>query len=161
MRLRLVLFRHARAAPPSFGDDHERPLEPVGWREAAATARRLQALGWAPERILCSDARRTRETAEACAGAWPDLPPAEPTARLYEANRDVVAGVVASAAGSAATVWVIGHNPTMEELSERLSHRRVGLGTANAVLLELDADAWPEALARRWQFVDLVAPAAP
>jgi phosphohistidine phosphatase SixA len=58
-------------------------------------------------------------------------------------------------------VWVIGHNPTMEELTERLSHRRVGLGTAHAVLLELDADAWPEALARPWQFVDLVAPAGP
>lgn len=158
MRLRLVLLRHARAVPPAHGDDHERPLEPSGRREAAATARRLRALGWAPERILCSDARRTRETAEACAGEWPDLPVAEPSPQLYAATREVVADVVAGLSDAAATVWVIGHNPTMEELAERLAHLRVGLGTAHAVLLEIDADSWADALVRRWQLVEFVAP---
>lgn len=158
MRLRLVLLRHARAVPP-IRDDHERSLDPTGWREAAATARRLRALGWAPDRILCSDARRTRETAEACAGEWPELPPAEPTPRLYAADPPAVAELVARTADAIATLWLIGHNPTMEELAGQLGRLRVGLGTADAALLEIDAASWAEAMTRRWQFVELVGPA--
>lgn len=157
--LRLVLFRHARAAPTQRGgSDHERPLDADGWREAEDTARGLKALGAAPDRVLCSDARRTCETHAACSRVWPDLPPAEPSRDLYGADPIELLDLLATGLDAEPVAWVIGHNPTMEQLVTALSGRYVGMGTAHAALLELDAETWADARGGTWRLVDIVTP---
>jgi len=59
---RLILIRHgAAAAQTATGEDRERALTPEGRRAIAKLAPRLATIG-APDAILCSPARRTRET---------------------------------------------------------------------------------------------------
>src|SRR6266851_4698449 len=59
---RLVLLRHAKSAWPDVAD-HERPLARRGRRDAPVAGRWLRAAGRAPDRVICSTARRAREIA--------------------------------------------------------------------------------------------------
>ena len=66
----LVLLRHAKADNPFGMADADRPLTERGLRDARAAGRWLaqQAL---PELVLCSPARRTRQTWQAVAEQLP------------------------------------------------------------------------------------------
>ena len=65
----LILLRHAHAEPSSAGQaDLDRPLSPEGLAEAEAAGRWLAEKGLVPDCVLCSPARRTRETLEAVLG---------------------------------------------------------------------------------------------
>lgn len=59
---RLVVLRHAKSAWPDDGADHERPLAPRGRRSAPAAGRRLREADCVPDLVVCSTARRTRQT---------------------------------------------------------------------------------------------------
>src|ERR1700735_1567796 len=59
---RLILLRHAKSAWPDDVPDHDRPLASRGRRDAPAAGRWLRKSGYVPDRVLCSTARRTRET---------------------------------------------------------------------------------------------------
>ena len=60
---RLVLLRHFKSSWPEPGiPDCDRPLAPRGQRDAIAMAEAMVTHDLVPERILCSPARRTRET---------------------------------------------------------------------------------------------------
>ncbi|HZI98950.1 MAG TPA: histidine phosphatase family protein, partial [Actinomycetales bacterium] len=59
---RLLLIRHAKAAPDDDGGDHGRGLTARGRRDAAAIGRWLADNDLVPDLVLCSDARRARET---------------------------------------------------------------------------------------------------
>src|SRR3984885_4023586 len=70
----LILLRHAKSAWPDDVPDHERPLAPRGRRDAPAAGDWLHRSGYVPDRVLCSTARRARETwqlAEEKLGARP------------------------------------------------------------------------------------------
>ncbi|MFN8902947.1 MAG: SixA phosphatase family protein, partial [Lysobacteraceae bacterium] len=59
----LILLRHAHAEPAAPGQaDADRALSLRGQAEAEAAARWLKSEGLLPARVLCSPARRTRET---------------------------------------------------------------------------------------------------
>lgn len=118
---RLYLLRHAKSSwkEPELAD-HDRPLAGRGRRAAKAIARHLREREIVPELVLCSTAKRARETLE---GIEPALgrgairvedglygaAPADLLARLHE-----IAPRVAS-------VMVIGHNPGLEELVHLLA----------------------------------------
>lgn len=117
----LYLLRHAKS---SWGDpalaDRERPLAPRGLRDAAALAKHLDRERISPELLLCSSARRARET---LAGILPgladeavirieDLLYAASAAELLARARAVPAGV--------RSAMIIGHNPGLEELASQL-----------------------------------------
>src|SRR5918996_5979084 len=60
---RLYLLRHAKSSwdDPTLAD-HDRPLAPRGRRAAKVMAKHLHRNGIAPELVLCSGSRRTRQT---------------------------------------------------------------------------------------------------
>lgn len=62
---RLVLMRHGDAAQPGGAGDVDRPLTERGRREAAAAGAWIDAHVGTVDQVLCSIARRTRETVEA------------------------------------------------------------------------------------------------
>ena len=69
--IRLVLVRHAKSdwGDPSL-DDHDRPLNDRGIRDAPRMARKLAETDFRPEVILSSTALRARTTAEAFAAEF-------------------------------------------------------------------------------------------
>src|SRR5215469_3499581 len=83
----LLLMRHAAAAGKGAGGgDRERPLTPDGKRAARLLGRRLRADRISPDHILCSPARRARETLDGLSEALDALPPADFDEALYLAD---------------------------------------------------------------------------
>jgi phosphohistidine phosphatase len=113
----LLLLRHAKSDYPPGVADHERPLAPRGIREAALAGDWLRAHAPAVDAVLCSTARRTRETLER---TRIDAP-VEFVDRLYESTPGTVIDEINRVAsrfdGDVSTLLVIGHEPTMSALS--------------------------------------------
>lgn len=119
----IYLLRHAKALGARPGTaDRERALAGEGWREARAIAAALQSRAWRPARIVCSPARRTRETLQAIAEAV-DAAAAVFAEVLYTGDtEDYVAAI--RGAGDADSVMLIGHNPAIEGAATLLSGSR-------------------------------------
>lgn len=117
---RIFLLRHAQAAWPAPGEsDFDRTLDEKGRVEASILAGMVAGKGYLAERILCSGARRCRETAEAVSRAFGREFPIETSAELYHGMTDSYLGVIAANA-QAESLMIVGHNPTIEELLETL-----------------------------------------
>ena len=123
---RLILLRHAKAAPASGGvKDFERPLTERGRRETVAVARDLDREGFAPDLALVSSARRAKETWAHAAQLFPQAD-VELRAGLYEAPPGAILDEIGSVAHRAQTLVVVGHNPGLQELAVTLVQRSGG-----------------------------------
>jgi phosphohistidine phosphatase len=113
---RLILMRHAKTEPWTEGiDDFGRALIPQGHDDAKRMAEELVALGWSPERILVSSARRARETcAEVAAVVSGEK--VRPMESLYLTGVKGIAEAVTQN-DRAATLMVIGHNPGLHDFA--------------------------------------------
>jgi phosphohistidine phosphatase len=160
MTRRLAVMRHAKSSwDAGVADDHARPLNDRGRRDAPRIADRLYGLGWTPQRVVSSDAARTVETWERMAARFPAPIEVLPTRRLYHAGGDAFAEVIGEQPDALHTLLVLGHNPGWEEVARRLSGLPIGLGTATAVLLQSDGDGrWADHLQRQWDLVDVLRP---
>jgi phosphohistidine phosphatase len=122
----LVLLRHAKAEAAADKPDIDRRLSSRGHADSAAAGAWLGAQGHRPELVICSPARRTRQTWHAIAVALSEsMPePPRPTVRyeiaLYNGTATDLLGLVHGVAAEIASVLLIGHNPTVSQLSALL-----------------------------------------
>lgn len=145
--IQLVLARHAKSDWADEGlDDHDRPLNDRGRRDAPAVARAVLRAGVRPEVLLSSTALRARETAAVFARTFD----AEVTeqAELYLAEPEQL-WAAARAAGSD-EVMVVAHDPGMSALVSRLADRDVRMVTCAVAVF-----TWHDGT---WDDVDAVAP---
>ncbi len=118
---RLILMRHGKAERhAASGGDFERALADSGRADAAVMGRLLAMTGLAPDLMLVSSARRTRETAEQVSASFPKAR-VEHLRDLYHADPEEIVQAIEDVEGSAATVMVVGHNPGMHELALNLA----------------------------------------
>ncbi|MCB1383442.1 MAG: histidine phosphatase family protein [Notoacmeibacter sp.] len=124
---RVYLLRHARAAFPQPGmRDFDRPLEKDADDDAEALGIAMRANGQRPDSVVCSSARRTRETWDHVAqGLELDPDMAEFSDTLYCTDASGYIDVIRSRAGQE-SVMLIGHNPMLEEVAHSLSGRGNG-----------------------------------
>lgn len=119
---RLYLWRHAKARWAEPGDrDFDRALKKSGRADAEAMAGMMAANGYVPSLVLCSTARRTRETWEVAAPTFPDaeLVYAE---TLYSTDSAGYLDIVRER-GRGDALAVVGHNPMIEDLAIVLAGR--------------------------------------
>ena len=81
----LFVLRHAKSSWDDPGlDDHDRPLAPRGQRAVKLLGEHLRDRGVEPDQVLCSSARRTRETLAGvnptAASGWSSASSTAPTA---------------------------------------------------------------------------------
>lgn len=128
----LVLLRHAKAEQPHGLADFDRPLSARGHADAAAAGAWLARQALVPELTLCSPAKRTRQTWHGVAVALADAASSTggPTVRyepaLYSGGWRQLVDLVRQAGGEVGTVLVIGHNPTVSEVSATLAEGAAG-----------------------------------
>ena len=91
---RLLLLRHAKAAPLTLEDDFERTLTESGRADALRVGQWLAGHNLVPDRCLFSGAARTRETYEIVASAFPREIEAVEQNALYEATRFLILGLL-------------------------------------------------------------------
>ncbi|PWK92606.1 SixA phosphatase family protein [Fulvimonas soli] len=112
----LILLRHAEALPATAGDgDRARPLSARGRQEAEAAGRWLHGHGLRIDRVLCSPAARTRQTAELALAAAAQPLAAQLAEEIYDATPGELLALLDLHA-DAGTVLLVGHNPGVERL---------------------------------------------
>lgn len=121
----LILLRHAHAEAAAAGqDDVDRPLSRQGQAEAEAAGQWLKSHGYLPDRVVCSSARRARETLEQVLSVIGYIEQRQEP-RIYEATPgDLMA--VADEHKELSRVLLVGHNPGFEQLAALLSSGQSG-----------------------------------
>jgi phosphohistidine phosphatase len=148
---RLYLLRHAKSSWKDTSlPDHDRPLAGRGRRAAKAIARHLREQDLEPQLVLCSTARRARETLERIQPAL-GAATVELEHDLYAASADALLERLRRVPDGVASVMLIGHNPGLQDLALDLarSPRTVGelatkFPTAALATLEVPASNWHE-----------------
>jgi phosphohistidine phosphatase len=120
--LHLMLFRHAKSSWTDPGlDDHDRPLNPRGQKSAPLIGRFMRNQKLTPELVLCSPARRARETWKLASAELRTAPRLLVEDALYDfGNGGRILDTVRAKADTAQSVMVVGHNPSIERLAQRL-----------------------------------------
>ena len=155
---KLVLFRHAKSAWPEGVADHERPLAPRGQRDAPVMGRWLREAGCTPDQVVCSTARRARETWQLAQTGLGMTPPVTFEPGVYEEAAAGLLALIRRTPATVGTLLVIGHNPAIEELGlmlaappgagaaprpdDALEWMRMKFPTAAIAVLEF-GEAWP------------------
>lgn len=144
----LLLLRHAKAGVGA--PDRDRRLTGRGRRQAAAAGRYLAAEGLLPGLVICSDARRTRETLDGL--ALGEGPAVQFTPELYDGHvAELLALVRGVGPAEVSRVLMIGHNPTISDAGRHLAGEgepaalsRLGLGmpTSGLAVLKFEAADW-------------------
>ncbi len=118
----LVLLRHAKADRPNGVADIDRPLTDRGHADSAAAGAWLAKQGHAPDLVLCSPSKRTRQTwhSVVVAAALSSAPTVRYERDIYDGGADELLKVVQSADPAARVVVLIGHNPSISSLSQLL-----------------------------------------
>ena len=118
----LFLLRHAKS---SWDDseliDHDRPLAPRGRRAVRLITEHLGREGVTPSLVLCSSARRARETLEGIAPALGEAIPVQIERELYAASDGRLLERLRAVDDGVESVMLIGHNPGVEQLALSLA----------------------------------------
>jgi phosphohistidine phosphatase len=144
----LIVMRHAKAGELPGGPDFERALRPRGLRDSASAGRWLAGRGLYPGLVLCSAARRTRQTWQQLSGtlvadsAGPG-PEFVAEQRLYGADSEDVAELVRETSDDIAIVLYIGHNPAAAELVQLLTGAEPAFPTAAIAVIGVRS-GWPQ-----------------
>jgi phosphohistidine phosphatase len=114
----VLLLRHAKSSwdDPALSD-HDRPLAPRGRRAAGLIGSHLRDQDLAIALVLCSSARRTRETLELVEPGGEVRIEDE----LYGASADQLLDRLRRVPEQAGAVLLVGHNPAIGELAVSLS----------------------------------------
>jgi phosphohistidine phosphatase len=158
---RLILMRHAKSSwDDDKLEDHARPLNKRGMRDAPRVADALIERGWRPDLILSSDAMRTRQTWALMAPRFQLELPVRWLPTLYHGDVDAARNALREAPSDAHTILLLGHNPGLEATLNAFCGKHKRLTTANAALLVAQAASWAELVeeVEGWLLVDILRP---
>jgi len=150
----LYLMRHAKS---DWGDytlpDHERPLNERGCEAAAKMGAYFDTNGISPALILCSTAKRTRETLDILISNSGITAPTEYCADIYEASVQTLMSLIKDKGANNSSLLMIGHNPGFHMLGLELSKPSEGnayqkllhrLPTGALMEIEFDGETFSE-----------------
>lgn len=133
--MQLHLLRHAKTNQVSpTGKDFDRELLPRAFEQITELKQYFAARPIAPKYILCSTAKRTRQTLAELQALWPN---AQMLFRdeLYLASKQEILSVIC-ALNTPEEILVVGHNEGLSELAIYLSDQAIWLKTCGLVSLE-------------------------
>jgi phosphohistidine phosphatase len=123
MKKQLFLLRHAKSSWKDLSlPDHDRPLNKRGRKAAAAMRRLFRSEGVNPDLICVSSAVRTMQTLEVLE-PWDEQPEVKVENALYLATAPQILERLRAVPDSTRAVFVIGHNPGLQELAVLLISR--------------------------------------
>jgi len=162
---RVFLLRHAKSSWVDSGlADHDRPLAPRGRRATKLLREHLRHESVAPAVVLCSSARRARETLEGIAPALAEEVPFRIERELYASSAQQLLERLRTLDDEAESVMLIGHNPGLERLAlslsgsgEPLAAMRRKYPTGALATLEF-AGSWSELAAGSAELTGFVTP---
>jgi len=160
---RLILLRHAKSDWPDV-PDRDRPLAKRGRRDAPVVGRWLRDQGYLPDTVICSAARRTRQTWELVAPELGGSPSVTFERRAYAASAMSLLYLVRELPATSWTALLIGHNPGVAELATSLAQppdhddAPIRFPTAAVAVLDVSGD-WAGLSPGQARLLDYTTPA--
>ena len=139
----LIVMRHAKAGELPGGPDVERALRPRGCKNASAAGQWLAGRGLLPDLVLCSHARRARQTWQYVSAELASLPEVNSDPRLYDADARELLEICGGSVRGERGVMCGAHTPGSAERAELLGGRPVDFPTAAIAIVGLSA-LWPD-----------------
>jgi len=154
----LFVMRHGKSDWSAGRADHDRPLNQRGRDAAAAMGLALARMGDVPDLVISSSARRALTTARlaAEAGSW-DCP-IEWTDALYGTSARGALEALLGVDPKAASVMLVGHQPTWGALVAELTGAAVAMKTATVAKIELYLRDWVDIGLARGELLYLLQP---
>jgi len=152
---KLFLIRHAKSSWANIDlDDFDRPLNSRGKRDAPAMAKRLKAKGVFPDMIVTSAAKRARKTAQKFAKVLGyDKNKIYSLEKLYGCSEKTLLEVLKNTDDKVKVLFLIGHNPELNELAEYLVGFDENIVTSGVVSIDFDVAKWDDISANNAKFV--------
>ncbi len=152
---RLTLIRHAKSSWEDHDlSDFERPLFPRGIKATPKMAQYLLSENLLPDLVFCSPARRTKETYSRLQRVIASDVDVNYDRSIYSAGMgEGILNLLKTMDPAEDHIWVVGHNPAMQELSlglvkwvEDQAQTRARIlrkfSTAGVCSMTFDADSW-------------------
>ncbi len=143
----IALIRHAKSSWEEFGvSDFERPLNQRGRRDAPVMASRLQKLGFTPDLLVSSTAKRARKTAKLFAEVLGiDKGDILLLDELYLAEPENFEGVIAKLDDRFNRIAVFAHNPGITTYANRMDVARIDdMPTCAIFAFTADTENWKD-----------------
>lgn len=148
----LFLLRHAKSSwgDPAL-DDFDRPLAPRGKRATKRLARHIAAQRYQFDLVLCSAARRARDTWERIARTLKSDVPVVHSRALYLKGEDGFVTALRGLDEAVGSVVLVAHNPDIAAFAgwlcrdgdgEALSRLRTKYPTGGFAAIALDCETW-------------------
>jgi phosphohistidine phosphatase len=141
----ILILRHAKS---SWGhpevNDHDRPLNKRGKRDAPLMGELLYNEHLIPEFIISSDAKRARLTAKIVAKAAGYNGKIALNQSLYAGRPAAYVRVLRDMPNEYSRVLMVGHNPALEELVSILTGENHSLSTCSLVHIQIRINKWTE-----------------
>lgn len=167
--LNLMLLRHAKSSWANAGQaDRDRPLNDRGKRAAVTMGQYMATNGFEPQLVLCSPARRAKETWGLVAGELKTLPEILTVPEIYDfGDGKALMACVRNKAGAAQSVLLVGHNPAIaglakslagngsDKLRERLERK---YPTAALAVISFDLNSWKSLTAGAGKLLQFIRP---
>lgn len=142
--LSLLLMRHAKSSwDEPAQQDHERPLNARGQRDARLIGEHLAGQKLTPRIILCSSAKRAQQTEQFLAESFDSPPEVLFYNELYQSSIQTYVELLSGLPDPAVSpVMIIGHNPEMDEALRTWTAQVKHFSTAAIAHLKFSVKHW-------------------
>jgi phosphohistidine phosphatase len=139
----LLILRHAKSSWKDVSlSDFERPLNDRGRNAAPLVGGLIKEKRIKPDLVLCSPAERARETAALVLKSSKIECPLRYDQRIYEAGVSDLLEVISQVGVESRTLLIVGHNPGLDGLLERLTGDGRHMSTAALAQVSIDIEEW-------------------
>ena len=140
--LHLYLLRHAKTNKQSdSGRDFDRTLMDKGIRQGKALSIKVKDLPIAPQHILVSSARRTKQTYDLICQSL-NSNQVSFHKELYLADYKTILNSMWNLVDDESPVMIIGHNFGISDLASYLTDDNIHMQTGSLVHLTFELDSW-------------------
>ncbi len=140
-----LLMRHAKSSWKDLTlPDHDRPLKKRGKRDAPRMGTLLMDQNLTPDVILCSTAKRARQTVDGVLENCDFEGELNYLEELYHADYGTYLEVLSRLPNRIDTAMIVGHNPEMDEFLEDVCAVYDHMVTAAIALIQFLVDDWAE-----------------
>ena len=138
---RLIIMRHAKSSwVDSNLNDHDRPLNPRGRKDAPRIYQALMEMDWLPDTVFLSSSKRTSETLSLMNMDRNEVK-IEIKPSIYHASLEELIIQLENIENNETTM-ILGHNPGSEMLINNLTGDFIRMPTASAALLIESNGSW-------------------
>ncbi|MDD2653186.1 MAG: histidine phosphatase family protein [Sulfurimonas sp.] len=142
---KLYIIRHAKSSWSDEAlEDFERPLNKRGKANAPMMGERLKEKHIMPDIILSSPAKRAKSTAQMIAKEIGYKKKVLFDANIYEANVEVLRNILRSLDDKNGTVFLVGHNPSLNDLAHYYVDFEANIPTCGVVEIAFASKKWAE-----------------